>query len=142
MKRTVSIVALVVVIAAALTFGIVRSGCVRGAGPPKNILAIPVEKIDRDSLELITLSQGEWDDLGQNERMTYKNPNTGEYTMLGVIVCEACGEKIPRPEAPPYPKKRTEETLSEHAAQFSRIKADYRCPRCGERPEASWVPLE
>jgi len=76
-------------------------------------------RIDSKSLELITQTIGEWQKLGREDGK-YKNPKTGEYTMVSVMECASCGAKIPRPE---MSGMKEEERF--------RILKDYQCPKCG-----------
>jgi rubrerythrin len=58
-----------------------------------------MELIDSKTCEVKTLTLGEWQKLGQDDKGHYKNPKTGKYTMVPVMICPSCGEKIPQPDA-------------------------------------------
>ena len=62
--------------------------------PPNWVLDTMEEKIDCQTFETVTLPISKWCKLGA-KGPCYKNPKTGNYTMVSVIVCRSCGEKIP-----------------------------------------------
>ena len=111
--KFIVIVVLVGIIAAAAAY-IFKMFDLGGPKPPQWVLDQPVEKIDMNTLELMTLPLGEWQHLGK-KGMKYKNPNTGEYTMVLPFVCASCGEKIPHLEG--------DATL--------KMWDEYVCPKCG-----------
>jgi len=121
-KRTLIAVVLVAVAAVALWYAVGKVARTSGRKPPKSYMTMPVEKIDQKSLKLITKSMAEWEKLGQKNGK-YKNPETGEYTMVEACRCQACGQKIPMPE-----KVSSEPGAVEPGEE--RIEK-FRCPRCG-----------
>lgn len=115
-KKVAVIVVLLAVIGGAGAFIIHK---VIGRGEPKAlpyVLNRKVEKVDQSTLELMTLTLGEWEDLGSKNRV-YKNPDTGEYTMVEPFICPSCFGKIPGPR---------QEDIEDGV---------YICPRCGNVAE-------
>jgi len=87
--------------------------------PPKWVMKQEVEKIDEQSLEVISLPLEKWKALGcRGER--FKNPRTGQYTMVSVMLCASCGQKIPILIPP------SDLTGPEYDA----LLRGYICPRC------------
>ena len=121
-KKLATIIALLVVIIAAIASLVMRLEFGERE-LPKWFLEDPVEKIDKDTLELITLKLGEWEKLGQKEGK-YRNPKTGSYSMVTPIVCDSCAEKIAPPDYPP----REEAT----AGEVLEIRSKFMCPKCGK----------
>jgi len=105
-----------------------------GAKPPKWVLETPVEKIDIQTLELVTQRWQEWQKLGQAHGK-YKNPRTGKYSMVAAMTCRTCGEKIPEPTMPPRPKGRGNpfdpESRRKYEEQCKNVRLNYKCPKCG-----------
>jgi predicted RNA-binding Zn-ribbon protein involved in translation (DUF1610 family) len=104
-----------------------------GPTPPEWVLRQPAEKIDETSFKLITKTLGEWERLGRRKGK-YKNPETGEYTMVDVMVCAACGQKIPLPVVPgiALPKRGDASGHpSSHLGAIQEILRNYKCPKCG-----------
>jgi len=93
--------------------------------PPSGLMEKTQERIDAETLELMTLTLGEWDKLrGKHHR--FKNPKTGKYTMVAPMECRSCGEKIP---IPLYP-----EDVLKDARSIEAYERQYRCPKCGNSP--------
>jgi ribosomal protein L37AE/L43A len=55
----------------------------------------------------------------------YKNPKTGQYTLVGVFTCANCGKDIPGMAVP------DEATVK---GDFRKMRAEYVCPYCGKSP--------
>jgi len=144
-KKIVVIVILLGVAVAAGVFFTKRMG--RGeATPPDRLLDRPVERIDSESLELMTKSRREWKRLGEKDGK-YKNPKTGKYTMVVPAICASCGQKIPMLDAalttPGAASGRPvdpEEHLKAMQKQEALIK-EWRCPRCGGYAAPSGMPI-
>ena len=81
-------------------------------------------KIDEKTLEVTTLKIGEWDRLGHDARGYYKNMKTGAFTMVPLMVCGACGAKIPMPEL----------LLANPPADVAAARKAAKCPKCGKNP--------
>ena len=120
-RKTVVVIILlaVIIVAGALIAKNFRTGASK---PPSFVTERPVEKIDKETLEPITLPLSEWEKLGIQDGM-WKNPETGEFTVLSITVCSSCGKKIP---APPLP-------IDPDAAAYDEIRREYVCPRCGKK---------
>ena len=138
-KKIIAIVVLLAIIAAVVVFGIKKSN-IGGPKPPQWVLDQEVEKIDAESLELVTRTLGEWQKLGSKDGK-YKNPDTGKYTMVSRMDCAACGAKIPMPEFPMFetapgdvePGSMDMEKRARSMEEEARIMSEYICPVCGER---------
>jgi len=120
-KRVALIVVLVVVIIAGFAFAIATILGRRSAKPPERVTGVKVTRIDENTLELITLTEGEWMKLGQKNQR-YKNPKTGSYTMVAPVTCPFCGELIP---ALIYPRGASAEERRE-------LMENWVCPKCGK----------
>jgi len=110
-----------------------------GTGGPKRpdwILEEPLEKIDNTTMEIIMLPRRKWENLGQQYEM-YKNPHTGKYAMVPVMVCGSCGEKIP---SVPQPKLKPGEGLGEYRGRWIESMQNYKCPKCGKSAYTSLPP--
>lgn len=118
-KQTLAGIALVALIILA-TVLVVRG--LKRAAPaiPADVIGQQIEKVDRETLELVTLPLGEWQNLGEKERR-HKNPETGKYNMVNPMTCAACGKKIPPPE---YSGAMSPE-------EVAKATSNYTCPRCG-----------
>jgi hypothetical protein len=124
LKKVVWIVGLVVVIILAVVWTI-RSRSRSTEMPEsvkKEVATIEIEKIDRKTFEVVKMTAGEWEKLGQKDGQ-YKNSKTGAYTMATLMVCASCGEKIPGPEFSPNTPVGT---------RFE-IASKYLCPKCDKK---------
>jgi len=121
-KMGVSVLLLAIIIAGiALIWKSVRKGAPRR---PDYVMDYEIEKIDEKTLQVLVLKAREWEDLGERNGK-YKNPNTGEYTMVPTMRCDSCGGTIPMHEIYADRALQTHENL---------VKAynEYMCPLCGE----------
>ena len=136
-KKAVFVIILIAVIVGGIVFAVRRSG--RGTAKlPPHLAGKKVEKIDSKTGELITKTQGEWNKLRRdNFGGVWKNPETGEYTVVGVIVCPHCGEKIPE-------RLRTVEQVNDPASvspeALRAANLLYKCPKCGKCPYLPGAP--
>jgi predicted RNA-binding Zn-ribbon protein involved in translation (DUF1610 family) len=115
-------ISVVVIVVAA---GIIMS---RGSGSgdaPTGVRDMPVSLIDRNSLEVITKKNSEWQSLGKDATGAVKNPNTNEYTMVSISTCPHCGEQIPT-LLPPAPTG--DDDADEQA--YDQLLKEYKCPKC------------
>ena len=143
--RIVVIVILLGLIVAAGVFLTRRMG--RGEmNQPDRLLDRRVERIDSESLELVTKPRREWKRLGQKDGK-YKNPKTDKYTMVVPAICASCGQKIPMsdvalatPGAASDRPLEPEEHLEAMKKQEALIK-EWRCPRCGGYAAPSGMPI-
>jgi len=123
LKKTLTVAALVVLIGAAIVWG-VFSALGKGNVPePDWRLNQPQERIDVNTLEIYTKSEAEWRKLESDG--AWKNPDTGDYTLRRVKRCVSCGEKVPAMRMSAG-KKRPEQVLAELGAAM-----EYKCPKCG-----------
>jgi rRNA maturation protein Nop10 len=128
------IVAMLLVVA-----GFCWQRAMRRSKPPEWVLAEPVEKIDAETLELMTLPRSKWDSLGEKLGW-FKNPKTGKYTMAEPARCPHCGEMIPLPQVPKAPQITADDLKAGHvppaAAAYLKEMEDiwskYKCPKCGK----------
>ena len=124
----------------------------RGPQPPAWVLDQQVQKIDYKTLELAKESRRDW--MGKyapDASGRYKNPKTGEYSMVDAFHCRACGKLIPLPEVPPELRMRRgppPATSGGHkaaalagppagadpVASLIQLQQNYKCPRCGKCP--------
>ena len=124
-KKIVTAVILIALIGVSVTFAIKRSR--RGPEMPDRVLEAAEEKIDSRSFELITKTEGEWQKLKAQKGAVWKNPATGDYTVVDVMTCMHCAETIPSPllmVAPQHARDR--ETANKIRAEYN----SYKCPKC------------
>jgi hypothetical protein len=149
-KKVVIGAVLIIVVIVAVVFTAKRMA--GGPQPPAAVWGQQVQKIDLKTSEFVTASIGDWTTKYKADAMgRYKNPKTGEYTMVDPIKCAACGQEIPPPD---YSSAYTHAQPTAPAAAASnglpppigardlgvdigaveKIKHDYRCPKCGKSP--------
>ena len=122
-KKIAWAIVLGVVVVVAITFTIVKTLGLGEGKPPARVTGVEVTKVDVDTLEVITRTEGEWMDLGQKKGM-YKNPDTGKYTMRAALTCPHCNETIPTRAL------RTGNLTVEERMELA--KTPWLCPRCNE----------
>jgi len=125
------------VLVVAIAFGgwlILRNTSIVGGGPrpPDWVLEQQIEKIDMKTGEVIAKQLQEWEKLG-NKEGAYKNPSSGDYTMVGPMQCGACQAKIPAPMAP----KELDEKGPEARMEWEKT---VKCPKCGKNPFVMATP--
>jgi transposase-like protein/DNA-directed RNA polymerase subunit RPC12/RpoP len=124
-KNLLAVAAVVVVVAVAITLGVLR---VRGQqGPPEAVLKEMVKMMDYKTLESVSLPRSEWEGLRDKTPKTnvYKNPKTGQYTLVDIFKCANCGKDIPAIAV-------TDELAVN--GDFRKMRAEYVCPYCGKSP--------
>ncbi|MGD1001816.1 MAG: hypothetical protein ABSA67_14070 [Candidatus Brocadiia bacterium] len=150
-KKLVIMVVLVVVIVIAVVLAVKRTSneepAVLATGQNEK-----VQMIDMKSLEVFTETSSDWagkykaDSSGH-----FKNPKTGDYTIVRAMKCSSCGQLIPVPEVPasllpPLPAKATvrgqptpeqREYSQAQGQAMLKVLHDYKCPRCGKE---AWNP--
>jgi DNA-directed RNA polymerase subunit RPC12/RpoP len=124
-KRAVTAVVLLVLLVLAIVWGVRRT--FGRQGPPTAVSGEMVKMMDYKTLESVSLPRSEWEGLrsripGTN---TYKNPKTGQHTLVGVFKCANCGKDIPSMPVP------DEATVN---GDFRKMRAEYKCPYCGKSP--------
>ena len=123
--KIAKIVGLVLLIAAAVVLIWTQAGKNKPK-PGATALARKLELMDYKTLETVTRTIGEWNDLGEvNNR--YKNSETGDYTMVVPMICGSCGEKIPTALQPEGYEQMGETNI------MNKIDAEYICPKCGKK---------
>ena len=115
LKKAITIVMLLAIIVAIVAWNILRGFAMPAA--KKEYLGQLVEKVDKDTLDVIALPRQSWLESPPEEGY-WKNPKTGKHTLGICIKCYSCGEKTPLPDA----------TEFENPLGFL---ASYKCPRCG-----------
>jgi len=109
--------------------------------PPKWERGRMVEMIDAVSGELISMPAEYWR-KNEGEGVLYRNPKTGDYTVVEVTRCPSCGEKVPRRrmlqegETMDLP-----EDMPEHMRRwFLKTTWNTICPHCGGSLEGGPPP--
>ena len=131
--KIVKIVVLLVVITGVVVFAVMMN--TRGEKEPEWSRARKFELIDLETLEPVTMTIGEWDDMRKMDKKG-KNPNTGEYTVVPQRLCDKCRKPVPRPEFLVLekfePKPGRGSDLDPKPRSGARIPlAKAICPRCG-----------
>ena len=121
-KRIIAAVALVIVVVAA---GIWMVRSIRAPRMPDWVANELVKKIDYKTQEIVALPLGKWMGLHYGKYNLYKNPKTGENTMVDVMKCASCGAEIP--EMP-----LTEELARKGHDVVQEARSEYKCPKCGK----------
>jgi predicted RNA-binding Zn-ribbon protein involved in translation (DUF1610 family) len=143
-RQTVLVALLIAVIAAAGAFAGLRVwNEIKG---PSVGAEFKFEKIDMKSLEIFSETGNDWTTIYKaDETGRFKNPKTGEYTMVNIMRCASCGQPIPMPELPaalmpqrePGKKINPRMGMQEIATAMQNVLRDYKCPKCGKN---AWVP--
>ena len=130
-KRALLVIIAIAVIVGAIVFTVRRVG--RGtARAPERIAGEQIEKIDHKTGELFTKTRAEWDEVRRDDfRSAWKNPETGEYTVVNVLTCPHCGEKIPQR---PVTVEEVNDPASAEPAALRAANLLYMCPKCGKCP--------
>jgi phage FluMu protein Com len=96
------------------------------------------DRIDMKSLEVITETIGDWQSkYAPDASGRYKNPKTGEFTMVEIMKCAWCGQLIPVAQLPPEliiktpPGKRGSMPGRNVLKKIADFQLNYKCPRCG-----------
>ena len=139
-KKIGIIVLLIAVIAGAVVITVERARSEMKA-EPKLAVDQTYPKIDVKTLEVISEPIADWQTkYAPDKSGRFKNPHTGEYTMVEVMKCASCGQLIPLPQhffaasqKGPPPKSGPES-----AAATQELMRNYICPRCGKH---AWLPL-
>ena len=121
----IAVVTVIVIVVA----GVWLTRSMRGPGMSGQVAGQVAKKIDYKSMETVSLPLGKWMDLYYGKYNLYKNPKSGEYTMVDTIKCRSCGAEIP--EMP-----LTEEFAKKGHDAVQQAMTDYKCPKCGKSPTA------
>ena len=139
-KKVVVIVVLVVVIVVAAVFTAKRTSGKQGSAAleaaQKGQIAAKVDKIDNKTLEVFSETLSDWKTkYAPDAEGHFKNPKTGEYTMVGAMKCASCGADIPYPDLPAEllgSKGKGARRGGNPEARMEQILANYMCPKCGK----------
>ena len=146
-KRIAAIVALLAIIVLA---GYWMSRKLGGRDePPEWYLGQARELVDTETGELISQPVEKWQS-GRQLDGKFKNPKTGDYTMVKPIVCASCGAKIAPPDYPSRPASepstrtrtdaRRDPVQDAYEAEVDQIWHNHMCPKCGERATRGGSP--
>ncbi len=106
--------------------------------PPAWLMDQKIDRIDLKTLEVMTERFGDWQGkYAPDKSCHYKSPKTGEYTMVDVMTCMACGRPIPAPEMRPPQMQPPIEPQGKDKHPIGALDTpppppDYKCPRCGK----------
>jgi len=136
-KKIVIVIVCLVVIGAVIAF-IVRSSSSPESiaqEEPEALQGLKYSRIDLVTNETITLTRAEWNKLGHNKNHVWKNPKTGEYTMVDIATCVQCGKPVPSMVLDwETVMEGSRETQEERRAEFHRAWEESECPHCGASP--------
>jgi len=116
------VIAIVLIVVAIVVVAFMVQRVTGKARPPKWHRQAGLEKIDLETLEIISLSNDDWKKIGK-EMNAWKHPETGKYTMMPIMTCDSCGEQIPEPKIPP----------DGSYSDITSLLEKYVCPKCGKR---------
>ena len=133
----IALLAAVIAVAAVVTVRRIRN---EERNTPTLYVDQMVEKIDMKSYEVFTETAGDWmGKYAHDASGRYKNPRTGEYTMVDIMRCASCGQPIPVPEMPTIalPKSGSGKRSGFGAnpartAAIEEFQRNYKCPKCGK----------
>jgi len=125
-------VAIVLVVVIGVAASIIKRSTGGSAKPPRHVFEREVEKIDKETGELITLQLVEWQDIGPNDKGLYKNPNTKKFTMTTPRTCGSCNEKIAGPDLPRVSMDDPEAAMAAES-EHRKILQEYVCPKCSKK---------
>ena len=80
-----------------------------------------VERIDEKTFQIVTRTLGEWMKI-ERKNGRYMNPETGEFNMVEIVTCQACGERVPSPFSFPI----------DDPSKLGRMMAAHTCAKCGK----------
>ena len=140
LKNIATAVLLLAVIAAAVAIAVTRVRSETKQQPTylqmeANRLAT---KIDMKSLEVFSETDNDWTTkYAPDKSGHFKNPKTGEYTMVEPMTCASCGQMIPTPDLPPLPRggrgvKIDPKVASGMVKARMDFEQTYKCPKCGK----------
>ena len=122
-KQIIGAVVLVIVIVAA---GIWIGRSMRAPGMPLGVAGEMVKKIDFKTMEVVEQTRAKWLEL-HGKLNLYKNPKTGEYTVVDMMKCASCGADIPI-------LPMTDELFKKGFPAIRQAETEYKCPKCGKSP--------
>jgi hypothetical protein len=136
------LVAIIVVAVIVVGVGLFLKGRMNKSKLPPGVRDKMVEKVDADNGEVISRSIADWDKLGKKNGK-YKNPNTGNYSMVTGHLCASCGQRIPDVEMPDHPEwnpdpntkpdfRERDRLMQQYNMEVEQVKRDAICPKCGD----------
>jgi predicted RNA-binding Zn-ribbon protein involved in translation (DUF1610 family) len=144
-KKLVVIVVLVVVIVVAVVIVMKRTSNEPPPAPVVGSAATKVDLIDMKTLEVFSELSTDWQTkYAPDASGHFKNPKTGEYTVVKAMKCASCGQLIPVPETPAdqLPPKPTARGLAAKGESIKygeamgkarmQLMRGYICPKCGK----------
>jgi len=129
-KIAVVVILLAAVAAAVIWFTVSSDRGTRPAAMGEQVL----EKVDVVTGEVVSATREEWEKLGRKGDR-WKNPKTGDYTVVNGMTCEACGALVPGPDISLKDKREHEPKWYEQQLD------DYVCPKCGKRVRQHKPPV-
>jgi hypothetical protein len=140
-KKIAIAVLLIAAIAVAVAVTVRRVRSELKARPPTLQVDRKFPKIDVKSLEVFWETTSDWaTQYAPDASGRYKNPATGEQTMVDVMKCASCGQLIPLPQLSPGASALPPgQEAGRHSAAAARaaLLRDYICPKCGKH---AWIP--
>jgi rRNA maturation protein Nop10 len=137
-KKFVTVVGLVVVIIAAVAFAKyrlsdrTRSKVLKAA--QQALARTRLQKIDNKTFEIFSETVADWNSkYAPDAEGHYKNPKTGEYTMMPIHRCASCGAMIPEPDMPSGWSKLRGQALKALMRERREFLIAYKCPKCGKK---------
>lgn len=129
-KAVVAVLVIAVIVVAGVWITKSRSSTRKGRS---RAMGQSVERIDENTLETVTLSVQEWNDLG-HEDSKFKNPESGSYSMLLVMDCPHCNARIPMPiRRSSRMVRAVDESTGKEVMRLEEVEeVEYHCPKCGE----------
>jgi hypothetical protein len=145
-RKQIAIIPLLILVifAAALLAAVrVRNGLKAPTPRLPSPLDRKADKIDMKSYEVFSETLRDWTTkYAPDAAGYYRNPRTGEYTMVTLMKCASCGQLIPVPELPPglvpnpelVMQRGPEGQAARTGAMMAvrKFQSDYKCPRCGK----------
>ena len=119
-KKVVVAVVLALIIVGAIILIVKTARGSRTVKLPPQIRDKQVERMDEKTFQIVSRSLGEWNKI-ERKNGRYMNPETGEFNMVEIVTCQACGERVPAPFSFPF------------SGSLQGIMAAHICPKCGER---------
>jgi rRNA maturation protein Nop10 len=144
LKKVGLVVGLVVVIVIAAVLALRRTSSQPGSeavkGAAQEAAGMKTDKIDNKTFEIFSETLADWEGkYAPDAEGHYKNPKTGEYTVVAIHKCASCGELIPSPDSPGGPPKGKGAGLTTWRNEREQFLLDYKCPKCGKN---AYTPVQ
>ena len=141
-KKIALIGLLVAVIAAAAVVAAIRARNKLLELTPPPLMDQKFDKIDMKSFEVISETLRDWNSTyAPDASGHYKNPKTGQYTMVDAMKCASCGQLIPVPDLPPEAQTNPARNMRGPGVGKAmkvwleakrKFELNYKCPKCGK----------